>query len=40
MRDSTDGFGAGKRPLTEVREEPLERDEDYEMVNGTFDSLF
>ncbi|KAI4088002.1 MAG: hypothetical protein LQ344_006377 [Seirophora lacunosa] len=34
MRDSTDGFGAGKRPLTEVREEPLERDEDYEMVNG------
>lgn len=34
MRDSLDGFGVGKRPLTEVREEPLERDEDYEMVNG------
>ncbi|KAL8935189.1 MAG: hypothetical protein Q9216_005545 [Gyalolechia sp. 2 TL-2023] len=34
MRDSMDGFGVGKRPLTEVREEPLERDEDYEMVNG------
>ncbi|KAL8832265.1 MAG: hypothetical protein Q9170_004953 [Blastenia crenularia] len=34
MRDSIDGFGVGKRPLTEVREEPLERDEDYEMVNG------
>ncbi|KAL8983219.1 MAG: hypothetical protein Q9177_005039 [Variospora cf. flavescens] len=37
MRDSMDGFGAGKRPLTEVREEPLERDEDYEMVNGLTD---
>ncbi|KAI4172242.1 MAG: hypothetical protein LQ343_003677 [Gyalolechia ehrenbergii] len=34
MRESMDGFGVGKRPLTEVREEPLERDEDYEMVNG------
>lgn len=34
MRDSLDGFGVGKRPLTEVREEPLERDDDYEMVNG------
>lgn len=34
MRDSMDGFGVGKRPLTEVREEPLERDDDYEMVNG------
>ena len=34
MRDSIDGFGVGKRPLTEVREEPLERDEDYDMVDG------
>lgn len=34
MRESIDGFGVGKRPLTEVREEPLERDGDYEMVNG------
>ena len=30
MRESFDGFGASKRPLTEVKEEPQERDEDYE----------
>lgn len=29
-----DGFGSGKRPLTEVKEEPLEREDDYEMVGG------
>lgn len=28
MRESFDGFGAAKRPLTEVEEEPLEREED------------
>lgn len=27
-----DGFGSGKRPLTEVREEPVEREDDYDMV--------
>ncbi len=34
MRDSMDGFGSGKRPLTEVKEEPLEPEDDYEMVGG------
>ncbi|KAL8811507.1 MAG: hypothetical protein Q9200_001730 [Gallowayella weberi] len=34
MRDSLDPFGVGKRPLTEVREEPQEPDDDYDMVNG------
>lgn len=34
LRDSMDGFGSGKRPLTEVKEEPLEREDDYEMVGG------
>ncbi|KAI4242255.1 MAG: hypothetical protein L6R40_004126 [Gallowayella cf. fulva] len=34
MRDSMDAFGVGKRPLTEVREEPQEPDDDYDMVNG------
>lgn len=38
MRDSMDGFAVGKRPLTEVREEPLERDGDYEMLEGSSDS--
>ena len=28
-----DGFGSAKRPLTEVKEEPLERDDDFEMVD-------
>ena len=32
MRDSIDGFG--KRPLTEVREEPHEPEDDYHMING------
>ena len=31
MRESFDGFGASKRPLTEVKEEPQERDEDCEV---------
>lgn len=34
LRDSLDGFTVGKRPLTEVREEPHEREEDFEMING------
>lgn len=34
MRDSMEGFGSGKRPLTEVKEEPLEREDDYEMVGN------
>ena len=33
VRESMDGFGSGKRPLTEVKEEPLERDDDFEMVD-------
>lgn len=31
MRESVDGYG--KRPLTDVREEPQDKEEDYEMVN-------
>lgn len=34
MHDSTDGFGPTKRPLTDVREEPHDKDEDYDMVNA------
>ncbi|KAL8733333.1 MAG: hypothetical protein Q9166_002157 [cf. Caloplaca sp. 2 TL-2023] len=34
VRESMDAFSVGKRPLTEVREEPQEPDGDYEMVNG------
>ena len=34
MRDSSDTWGTGKRPLTEVKEEPQEKDEDLVMVNG------
>ncbi|KAL8808060.1 MAG: hypothetical protein Q9182_000338 [Xanthomendoza sp. 2 TL-2023] len=35
MRDSLDPFGVGKRPLTEVREEPQEPDDDdYDMIDG------
>ena len=34
VRESMDGFGSAKRPLTEVKEEePLERDDDLEMVD-------
>ena len=35
MHDSIDGFGSAKRPLTDVREEPQDRDEDYDMVDAT-----
>ncbi|KAL8697373.1 MAG: hypothetical protein Q9201_007154 [Fulgogasparrea decipioides] len=34
MCESIDGFGVGKRPLTEVREEPHEPEHDYEMINS------
>ncbi len=34
LRESIDGYGSSKRPLTDVREEPHDKDEDYEMVNG------
>ncbi|KAL8711648.1 MAG: hypothetical protein Q9220_004058 [cf. Caloplaca sp. 1 TL-2023] len=36
LRESIDTFAAGKRPLTEVREEPQEPDDDddYDMVNS------
>ena len=32
MRDSTDAFSTGKRPLTEVKEEPQEKEDDFEML--------
>lgn len=34
MRESIDGYGSAKRPLTDVREEPQDKEEDYEMING------
>ena len=34
MRESIEAFGSASRPLTDVKEEPQDRDEDYEMVNG------
>jgi len=34
MRESTDGYGSVIRPLTDVKEEPLDKIEDYEMANG------
>ena len=34
MRESMDGYGSVNRPLTDVKEEPLDKIEDYEMVNG------
>ena len=34
MLGSTEIFGSGKRPLTDVKEEPLERDEDFEMIDS------
>jgi hypothetical protein len=38
MRESIDGFAASKRPLTEVKEEPHERDEDVEMTETKEDN--
>jgi len=37
MRESIDGFSAPKRPLTEVEEEPQERDEDEYQMADDFD---
>ena len=34
MRESVEAYGSASRPLTDVKEEPLDKDEDYEMVNG------
>ena len=34
LHDSMDGFGTPKRPLTDVKEEPHEREEGFEMVNS------
>lgn len=34
LRESIDGYGSTKRPLTDVREETHDKDDDYEMVNG------
>ena len=35
MRESFEGYGSSKRPLTDLKEETEERDEDVEMANGT-----
>ncbi len=34
MRESIDAFGSASRPLTDVKEEPHDKDEDYQMING------
>ena len=34
LHESVEGFGTSKRPLTDVKEEPLEREDDFEMVNS------
>lgn len=34
MTVDTDPFSTSKRPLTDVKEEPLERDDDFEMVDS------
>lgn len=34
MAVDADPFGTSKRPLTDVKEEPLERDEDFEMIDS------
>lgn len=33
LRESMDGLGSQKRPLTEVKEEPQEREEDHDMID-------
>ncbi len=35
MRESMDGFGTQKRPLTEVKEEPHERESDCGVIDPT-----
>ena len=34
MRESIEAFGSASRPLTDVKEEPQDKDEDYQMING------
>lgn len=34
MRESIEAFGSASRPLTDVKEEPQDKDEDFHMVNG------
>ena len=34
MREPIEAFGTASRPLTDVKEEPQDKDEDYEMVDG------
>ena len=34
LRESLDGYGTGHRPLTDVKEEPHDKEEDQQMVNG------
>jgi len=34
MRESMDGFGTAKRPLTDVKEEPFEREDDFEIIDS------
>ena len=34
MREPIEAFGTASRPLTDVKEEPLDKDEDFEMVDG------
>lgn len=38
MRESVEAFASASRPLTDVKEEPHDRDEDYQMVNGIEDT--
>ena len=34
LRESLDGYGTGHRPLTDVKEEPHDKEEDQQMING------
>lgn len=34
MRESIEAFGSASRPLTDVKEEPQDKDEDYQMVDA------
>ena len=34
VRESLEGYGSSKRPLTDLKEEMEDRDEDVEMVDG------
>ncbi|KAF6231164.1 hypothetical protein HO173_010664 [Letharia columbiana] len=34
MRESIEAFAPASRPLTDVKEEPQDKDDDYQMVNG------